>query len=68
MDLGFGGASGEWPENHRLMVWTPARLYTASQWAKDVQGNIQTKRGGSEDGSYNDWDRREACDDLCSAL
>src|SRR5271157_4023097 len=26
----------------------PARLYTASGWAKDVLSNIRTKRGGSE--------------------
>jgi len=25
----------------------PARLYTASGWAKDVLSNIRTKRGGS---------------------
>src|ERR1700738_5719732 len=30
------------------MVWTPARLYTASQWSQDVLSNIRTKRGGSE--------------------
>ena len=24
------------------MVWTPARLYAASQWAKDVLSNIRT--------------------------
>jgi hypothetical protein len=34
--------------NLRLMVWTAARLYTASQWAQDVLSNIRTKRGGSE--------------------
>ena len=29
------------------MVWTPARLYTASRWAKDVLSNIRKKRRGS---------------------
>ena len=27
------------------MKWTPARLYTASQWAQDVLSNIRTKQG-----------------------
>jgi len=31
-----------------MTVWTPARLYTASQWAQDVLSDILTKRGGSE--------------------
>ena len=32
--------SPENAEDSRLMVWTPARLYTASRWAKDVLSNI----------------------------
>jgi hypothetical protein len=36
------------PQRPRLMVWTPARLYAASQWAKDLLSNIRTKQGGSE--------------------
>jgi hypothetical protein len=30
------------------MIWTPTRLYTASQWAQDVLSNIRTKQGKSE--------------------
>jgi hypothetical protein len=35
-------------ESSRLMIWTPASLYTASQWAQDVLSSIRTKQGKSE--------------------
>src|SRR6266851_3678812 len=44
-------------ETSRLMVWTPARLYTASQWAQDVLKQHPKKARGVRDGSYNDRDR-----------
>ena len=48
----FAAIQGEFL-NLRLMVWTPARLYAASQWAEDVLSNIRKARR-VRDGSYND--------------
>src|SRR5215510_10992426 len=31
------------------MVWTPARLYAASQWAKDVLSNIRKARSDCDE-------------------
>src|SRR5262249_22181838 len=35
------------PYSPGLMVWTPARLYAASQWAKRCAEQHPNKRGGS---------------------
>jgi hypothetical protein len=43
--------------HRRLMVWTPARLYAASQWAQDVLKQHPKKARRVRDGSYNDRDR-----------